>query len=190
VIVTARSLAGLFLALGAVSGCSGGNGGGGVDNDPPKHVTVGGSIVTRRDALFVGLPGVSVSLTPAEGDGLSVLSNPSGLFELEGLREGVYFFEASMDGYEPRQFSVTVDASEQSAFGLVADDDDDGGSTPTYTFLGNVELTETHAVASIAPFGLDAEDTQTLVDGTAGLDIAYDKSADGDIVVTFDRRVS
>lgn len=182
--------AALFLATGSfcvAAGCSGGKSGGGVDNDPPKHVSVGGSVVTRIDDLFVGLPGVAVTLTPAEGDGIALVTSSTGLFEFGNVREGVYFFEASLAGYDTVQLPVSVDAAE-SAFGILADDDD-AGSTPSYTFLGSVPLREVSPVASISPFGIEVRRNETLVDGTAGLVMIYDKSSDGDIVVTFDRAI-
>lgn len=179
------ALFGAAVSVVSVFGCSGG-GGGGTDLDkPPKGVFVGGSVFTSNNDY---LAGAEVTLTSADGDVSTVVTNADGLYEFEDVREGVYQLNISLSGFRTVTFPVAVNAQDNDAFApCFVPCGDDG--TPTYVFLGETRLFESPPSVSISPFGVEPGFNELVADGAGGNVVEYDVSADGDIVITLSRPV-
>lgn len=159
-------------AFVTAAGCSGG--GGKSDGDGRiDELRVGGAVTYCNLSEDIPLSGVAVTLTDFDGDVTDTTTGADGLWEMNGVDEGVYTVGFSLAGYETAWDTAAVSQPE--------------GSPSAFVDFGNRCLAEELATASVAPFGASVVNGQTLTIDDGGAPFVYDRSDDGDIVVTLSR---
>lgn len=166
----------IAIALFFTSGCGGPGGGA----PPPTHavkIDVGGAVVYAGDPAE-RLEGVTVTLTDLDGDTRTATTGASGLWRIDNLRPGVYVETYELMGYETASRTFGLDAG--------------GPQDVRNVFVPRPDmlLRETRLVADVgAPFSTVVLDGDAPVDGFAGNVLVYRPATDGDIVITFSRRL-